>query len=136
MDVEGHCSWNNIPSTQKGTKEKMNSNVVHYNAVNLSCTSPSDFELQVLSRGLSFSPTCHFDLFFTLLDVNIFTINVLLRKYLNKDVSVECVHKEENKLQIGSESECMGRPGVTQFEDLYARLTLEQLYVESFKGGI
>lgn len=53
------------------------------NVVNLSDSPLTPSEVSLLSKGLSFDPTFHFDAFSTILDVNMFVRNILLKKHFS-----------------------------------------------------
>lgn len=101
----------------------------------------TDSELSLLSRGLSFSPTYHFDIFNTILDTNRFVRNLLLRKHFQQGIdeqvgdplTSEMVSESDQNQSTVEQDVC---PHVSfMFQDLSASLTLEQLYSESHMGS-
>lgn len=94
--------------------------------LNLSKASLTAAEISLLSKGLSFAPQSHFDIFSTLLDVNRFIRNVVLRKTFPSPVDStqsiqEGVSQETTLLTLN-------------FQDQTAISTLEKLQSESTGG--
>ncbi|XP_069614924.1 uncharacterized protein [Ranitomeya imitator] len=70
--------------------------------INLSSHTLSDTDMQLLERGLSFSPTSHFDLFSTIKDLHLFARSLLFRRYhFNNELHLLFpTEEEQNTLRI------------------------------------
>lgn len=93
--------------------------------LNLSGIELTQHELSVLSKGLSFVPSTHFCLFSTILDINRFVRNIMLRKHF-KDIpsyseSAVCHNVQNETISF-------------RFDYLVARSALDSLQAES-EGG-
>lgn len=80
--LEGDKEEEDVQEAFPMNEETMNGLATH-TVVNVSGTRLSDSELSLLSWGIAFSPTCHFDVFSTIPDVNHFVRNILLRKHFS-----------------------------------------------------
>ncbi|OCT56295.1 hypothetical protein XELAEV_18000319mg [Xenopus laevis] len=85
---------NQIIHRKNGEKEgtKSNENSIHRkkeNRMRLEIWDLSGEEIHLLSKGLSFCPTYNFDIFTTLLDVNKFVRNIVLKKFYKDRESAE-----------------------------------------------
>lgn len=96
------------------------------NVVNLSHVSLTSAEISLLSYGLSFAPQTHFVIFSTLLDVNRFIRNVVLRKHFSSLV-------DSPRASHGDVSQ--DATNITfNFQDHVDRSVLENLRFESTGG--
>lgn len=85
--------------------------------INISAQILSHEQVSVLSRGLSFAPSCHFNVYRTMLDLNKFVRNIVIKRHFGVNVN------DNASVQTGMPDSCVSQvesdnivQGVDEFE--------------------